>query len=112
MTSAAALFGNGSWMSTAANYVPQGTYDITDPNNSKKLPWQLFRRGRPFSKLWAPGNSGFADPVGNDVVSLCGSLDQSILDATEVKHEDLLQATIHFLDAFAAALRRDGDRKE
>jgi hypothetical protein len=101
MTSALALFGRGSWLSTAATYVSDGTYNLHDHSNDKKLSWQLFCRGMPFSKLWAPLDIGFLDSLGKDFVSLYGSLDQIMFDGYEPEDEDLLQATHHFLTAFA-----------
>jgi hypothetical protein len=54
-TSAIALFGNGPWLSTAANYVSNKTYDSADKD---KLPWQLTCRGMSFGKL---GTGSFLD---------------------------------------------------
>jgi hypothetical protein len=100
MTSAIALFGNGSWLSTAANYVSKETHNSTDHG---KLPWQLMCRGMPFSKLWSPGVDSYPDPVGTDFVSLCGWHDQGLFEGYMADEDKLLQLTRHFLGAFAPA---------
>ena len=101
MTSALALFGNGSWLSTAANYVSNETYDSHDPNNENKLSWQLFCRGMPFSRLSGPSISRFPETVDEDFVSLCGSLEKRMFDGYESVKNDLFKATQRFLFAFA-----------
>jgi hypothetical protein len=98
MTSAIALFGNGSWLSTAANYVSRKAHNSTDHD---KVPWQLLCRGMPFSKLWPPGLDSFPDPVRTDFVNLCGWRDQGLFDGYQADEDDLLRLTHYFLSAFA-----------
>jgi hypothetical protein len=101
MTSAIALFGNGSWLSTAANYISKQPHNSTDIDDSK-LPWQLMCRGMPFSKLWLPGVDSFPDPVPIDLVSVCGWRDQqSVFNGYEADEYDLMRLTHHFLGSFA-----------
>ncbi|KAB2099278.1 hypothetical protein AG0111_0g12554 [Alternaria gaisen] len=54
MTSALALFGNGSWLNTAAEYMPNHTYNGMHQDGdyaNEDLTWPLFRRGMPLSNL-------------------------------------------------------------
>lgn len=105
MTSALALFGNGSWLKTAAqhvsNYSYNGTHqtgDYFDENPS----WQLFWRGLPFSNLWTPGN-GYNELVwkDRDFVSQCGYLEERMFDDIRITNHDLFETTQQFFAAFA-----------
>jgi hypothetical protein len=97
-TSAIALFGNGSWLDTAAKYVSRKPHNSTDHN---KLPWQLMCRGMPFSKLWLPGVSSFPDMVRADFVSICGSRQQSWFNGYQADEDDLSRLLHYFLGGFA-----------
>jgi hypothetical protein len=109
MTSAIALFGNGSWLSTAANYVSKEPYNSTD---HEKLPWQLMCRGMPFSKLWSPGVNSFPEMVRTDLVSLCGWHDRGLFDGYQSDENDLLQLTHQFLGVFAPVGVYSNDSEE
>ncbi|CAN9447127.1 unnamed protein product [Alternaria alternata] len=105
MTSALALFGNGSWLNTAAQHVSNHSYngthqtgDYFDENSS----WQLFWRGLPFSNLWTPGN-GYNELVwkDRDFVSQCGYLEERMFDGIRITNHDLFETTQQFFAAFA-----------
>jgi hypothetical protein len=107
MTSAIALFGNGSWLSTAVDY------ESTKPHNSSdhgKLAWQLMCRGMPFSNLWVPGRDSFPDSVPRDFVSMCGWDQQSLFGGYQADEDELLRLTHQFLGAFAPTDITSGTR--
>jgi hypothetical protein len=112
MTSALALFGNGSWLSTAANSMSNRTYHSDDPNNKQKLLWQLICRGMPFSKLFLPSDFGAALKESEAFVSLCGSLERKMFDGYGPVRTDLLRATQHLIAAFAPVVDLSSDSKE
>jgi hypothetical protein len=97
-TSAIALFGNGSWLSTAANYMSNRTYNDT---NYDKFPWQLMCLGMPFGKLWPPGTDSFPDYMKDDFVSRCGWDNEQLFERYETREQNLLDLTHQFLSAFA-----------
>jgi hypothetical protein len=98
MTSSIALFGNGSWFSTAANYVSMSnkTYDSTDDD---KLPWQLMCSGIPFGNLVLR----FLDNHGEDFASECRMSERNLFDGYKLAEQDLRFVMSAALGAFAPA---------
>jgi len=113
MTSALALFGTGSWLDTAVNYVSKMSFNITaeDTGTSGNSSWQLLCRGMPFAKL---GGLPLHDSVASDsdVESLCRRLDQRMLYGYTAHEEDVLLATQRFLAAFAPSIDVTSDSQE
>jgi hypothetical protein len=109
MTSALALFGETSWLSTAVKYVSNHTYNATSHYNDdyyKNFSWPLFCRGMPFSTLWASDSMAFNDrSLGNssaNFVGWCADFDKYMFERTsEVEDRELLQITHGFLTAFS-----------
>jgi hypothetical protein len=99
-TTAIALFGNGSWLSTAAHYLSNKTHNAT---NDEKLPWQLMCRGMSFGNLWLQGATSFPDYLPDDFVSRCGWANHNLFEGSSARECDLLALTHEFLRAFAPA---------
>ncbi|KAI4646106.1 uncharacterized protein J4E79_010615 [Alternaria viburni] len=95
MTSALALFGNGSWLSTAADYRSENEY------GNDNL-WQLFCRGMPFLELGMVLDHSLAGDT--NFASDCKTADESLVDGHwGIGGDDLSYATQHLLAAFAPA---------
>jgi len=105
MTTALALFANGSWLNTAAENVSNHSYNGTYQTGGyfDEIPsWQLFWRGLPFSNLWTPGNGyNELEWKGRDFVSQCGYFEERTFDDIRITNHDLFETTQQFFAAFA-----------
>jgi hypothetical protein len=103
MTSTLALFGRGSWLSSAANYVSKASSNVTDDTGDyKDASWQLFCRGMPFLNLEVLSektNMGLLNS--DDFASACDLADRTIVNGDEVREEHVLIATHYLLASFA-----------
>ena len=107
MTSALALFGNGSWLNIAAEYMSNYTYNGTYQNGdylNEDLTWPLFWRGMPLSNLWAPS------PGIGDLVSLCDNLEQRIFDNVKPTNHDLFELAEQLFAFFAPGFNGGKDQ--
>ena len=110
MMSALVLFGRGSWLSIAADFVSKMPPNITDGARIyENSSWQLFCRGMPFAKLEQLFPAGGS--TSDDFVSLCSSVDQRMFGGYEAREDDVLQATHHLLAAFAPVNQWSGSQE-
>ena len=105
MTSALALFGRGSWLSSAVNYMSKTSSNVTDDTRDfKDASWHLFCHGMPFLKLTRgleseQGNRSLL--ISDDIPSACDVADRTIINGDAVREEHVLLATHYLLTAFA-----------
>jgi len=95
--SALALFGNQSWLRSAADY-------LSKPNNVSRHDdtlWQLYCRGIPFLELGMVLNASLAG--NNDFVYECNQTDGWSVDRLAAGRSNLLKTMHHLLAAFSPA---------
>jgi hypothetical protein len=112
MTSALALFGNGSWLSVAAKYVSNETYHAGDPENDQKLSWQLLCSGMPFSRLFLPSDRGEFLKDSLRLVSLCRWLQEGMFNGYGPSKRDLFEITHRFLRALGPVVDEKSASKD
>jgi len=94
MTSALALFGEGSWLSVSAGYVSKASFDPTNNTGSyKNASWQLFCHGKPFSQLLI-----YTD---HDIGYTCKYIDLDIVEGDGPHEDEVFFAMRYLLGAFA-----------
>jgi len=113
MTSALALFGRGSWLSSAANYVSNASSNVTGHNGDyKDASWHLFCHGMPFLNLGLLFDKANLSSLNEDLhkrelvrtggfANACDLTDQATLNGEEARERHVRLATQHLLAAFA-----------
>jgi len=115
MTSTLALFGRGSWLSSAGKYSSKASSNVTDDTEDyRDASWHLFCHGMPFLNLgllFDKTNMSSLDKgllrrelIHNDgFASACDLADLAIPSGKEVREEHVQLATHYLLAAFAPA---------
>ena len=113
MTSALALFGRGSWLSSAANYVSNASSNVTGHNGDyKDASWHLFCHGMPFLNLGLLFDKTNLSSLNEDLhkrelvrtggfANACDLADLAIPSGKEARERHMRLASQHLLAAFA-----------